>query len=183
MKKKRLFTTIFLLIITVVFACVFLVACVDDNEQQEEKFGSVTGEITYKYNDFVGHRADTDSTVYLISKSIKSLPNNVAAGATFDLPEGVYVTTVSGTGRYNFDRIPVGKYYLVMMSKNTNEDRNEVVGEYSWGQAFNLFSEEGKEVAMAKARLDKTRTTIIEVFDGQTTTYSYDFGITYSTWL
>ena len=70
-----------------------------------------------------------------------------------------------------------------MMSKNTNEDRNEVVGEYSWGQAFNLFSEEGKEVAMAKARLDKTRTTIIEVFDGQTTTYSYDFGITYSTWL
>ncbi len=47
------------------------------NVMVKVKTGSVTGTVTYKYNNFVGHRADTDATVILVPKSVTSLPEEV----------------------------------------------------------------------------------------------------------
>lgn len=54
-----------------------------------------------------------------------------------------------------------------------------VTGIGSWGDVYLLFSEKGQENALLTAKINKTRTHKISIVDGDTTTYSYDFGITY----
>ena len=143
------------------------------------KTGKVTGTVTYKYNNYVGNKADTGALVILVSKSVTSLPDSLGLGLISGLPEGCYGKKVDGSGNYTFDNVPTGEYYLIIVSKNTNENMDRVTGYGSWGGAYSLFSDEGKENALLHAKLHKTRTTSITVLDGQTTTYSYDFGITY----
>ena len=143
------------------------------------KTGKVTGTVTYKYNNYVGNKADTGALVILVSKSVTTLPDSLGLGLTSGLPEGCYGKKVDGSGNYTFDNVPTGEYYLIIMSKNTNENMDRVSGYGSWGGAYYLFSDKGKENALLNAKLNKTRTTSITVSDGQTTTYSYDFGITY----
>ena len=143
------------------------------------KTGKVTGTVTYKYNNYVGNKADTGALVILVSKSVTSLPDSLGLGLISGLPEGCYGKKVDGSGNYTFDNVPTGEYYLIIVSKNTNENMDRVTGYGSWGDAYALFSDKGKENALRHAKLHKTRTTSITVLDGQTTTYSYDFGITY----
>ena len=143
------------------------------------KTGKVTGTVTYKYNNYVGNKADTGALVILVSKSVTSLPDSLGLGLISGLPEGCYGKKVDGSGNYTFDNVPIGEYYLIIVSKNTNENMDRVTGYGSWGGAYSLFSDKGKENALLNAKVYKTRTTSITVSDGQTTTYSYDFGITY----
>ena len=143
------------------------------------KTGKVTGTVTYKYNDYVGNKADTGAKVILVSKSVTSLPDSLGLGMISELPEGCYGKKVDGSGNYTFDNVPTGEYYLIIISANTNENMDRVTGYNSWGGTYSLFSDKGKEHALRNAKLFKTRTTSITVSDGQTTTYSYDFGITY----
>lgn len=152
-----------------------------NNEAQEEvvKKGTVTGEVTYKYNDYVGSKPETGADVFLISKDVTSLPDGLAYGDTSELPEGCYATKVSGSGKYTFNNVPVGEYDLIFVSKNTNEKSSSVLGAYSWGvSAFLKFSAEGQERATNYAKLHKIRNMEITVTEGENT-YSYDFGITY----
>ena len=143
------------------------------------KTGKVTGTVTYKYNNYVGNKADTGAIVILVSKNVKSLPDSLGLGLISSLPEGCYGVKVDGTGNYTFDNVPVGEYYIVIISNNTNENMSKVTGYGSWGGTYTLFTDKGKENAILNAKVNKTRTTSITVSDGQTTTYSYDFGITY----
>ena len=124
--------------------------------------------------------ANTLKGVY--GTGILSLPTltSLGLGLISVLPEGCYGKKVDGSGNYTFDNVPTGEYYLIIVSKNTNENMDRVTGYGSWGGAYSLFSDEGKENALLHAKLYKTRTTSITILDGQTTTYSYDFGITYS---
>ena len=167
-----------------------LVAC-DTNKEIEEttkteettvekvKYGTVTGEVTYKYNDYVGNRGDTGSTVLLISKNVTSLPDNLAYGMTSDLPEGCYATQVSGSGQYTFNNVPTGEYVLIFISKNTCPNPSMVAGFYCWGTTvYNMFSKEGQERASDYVILHKIHNIEITVTEGQNT-YSHDFGITY----
>ena len=142
------------------------------------KTGRVTGNVTYKYNSYIGHKPDTDSKVFLISKSVKSLPSSVALGGTYSLPTGCYATKVDGSGNYSFDNIPVGDYYIVILSDNTNSGSDN--GAIYWGIAvYNMFDESAKSTADNTCYLHKIKSTSITVRDGQTTTFSHDFGITY----
>lgn len=145
------------------------------------KTGSVTGNVTYKYNNYVGNKPDTGTEVILVSTSITSLPDHIAAVVKMNsLPEGCFYTKVDGSGNYTINNVPVGEYYIVLLSANTNENRNSVSGYLSWGKVYGMFSKEGQESALVMARIYKTRTSKITVYEDQTTTYSYDFGITYS---
>ena len=143
------------------------------------KTGSVTGTVTYKYNSYVGNKADTGATVFLISKTVTSLPDSVGLGLTSSLPDGCFGTKVDGAGNYTIDNVPVGEYYLVIISKNTNEKMDNVAGFRTWGDVYFLFSSKGQESALNMAKLHKTRTTTISILENKTTTYSYDFGVTY----
>ena len=142
------------------------------------KTGSVTGTVTYKYNDYVGNKPDTDAKVLLISKSVTSLPDSVALGLISSLPDGCYGTKVDGSGKYQFDNIPVGDYYIVIISKNTNSGSEN--GSLYWGfSVYNMFSKDAQETANNTCWLHKIKSTSITVKEGQTSTFSHDFGITY----
>ena len=143
------------------------------------KTGKLTGDVSYKYNNYVGNKPDTGAQVILVSKKVKSLPDNVGYGIMKDAGEGVYSIKVDGSGKYTFDRLPIGEYYVVIISRNTNENMDYVTGTRSWGDVYLLFSETGKEKALSTAKVFKTRTTTITIEYGETTTYSYDFGITW----
>ena len=149
------------------------------NVEVKIKTGKITGNVTYKYNNYVGNKADTGATVILVSKNVKSLPDSVALGHTYALPEGCYGVKVDGTGNYTFDNIPIGEYYIVIISKNTNENSSYVNGVSQWGGVYYLFSTQGQSNAITLSKVYKTRTASITVSDNQTTTYSYDFGVTY----
>lgn len=143
------------------------------------KTGKVSGKITYKYNNYVGNRGDTGATIMLISKDTESLDDGVALGFTSYLPDGCFGTKADGDGNYSFDGVPVGDYYVVVISRNTNK-KSSTASEYDWGYGVCLmFSENGRENALLSARVNKIDWSSISVKDGQTTTFSHDFGITY----
>ncbi len=142
------------------------------------KTGSVTGTVTYKYNNYVGNKPDTDAKVLLISKSVTSLPDSVALGLISSLPDGCYGTKVDGLGKYQFDDIPVGDYYIVIISKNTNSGSD--AGSMYWGfSVYSMFSKDAQETANNTCWLHKIKSTSITVKEGQTSTFSHDFGLTY----
>jgi len=148
------------------------------NVEVVEKVGSVTGTVTYKYNNYVGNKADTDAIVFLISKKVESLPDSMALGMTYELPEGCYATRVDGTGKYQIDNVPIGDYVVILLSKNTNSGSKS--GSLYWSYfIYSKFSEEGKGYADNTCYLHKIEYKNITVEADKTVTFSYDFGITY----
>jgi hypothetical protein len=117
--------------------------------------------------------------VLLISKEVESLPDRLGLGLTSENPDNVYDTKVNGNGTYTFSNVPAGEYYIVVISKNTNENMDKVAGYRSWGEAYYLFSEKGRENALLNAKIYKTRNGEVTVYDNKTTDFSYDFGLTY----
>gem|GEM_PF-2571812 len=149
------------------------------NVEVVEKVGSVTGTVTYKYNNYVGNKPDTDATVILISKKVEALDDSLALGSTYDLPEGCFSTKVDGTGKYLIDNVPVGDYVLLLISKNTNSG----ISNNGWlsfgGFVYYKFTEEGQKTADSFAFLHKIKNANITVEADKTLTFSHDFGITY----
>ena len=149
-------------------------------ETEKLKTGTVTGEVTYKYNDYVGSKPDTGADVLLISKKVTSLPDDLAYGNTRDLPDGCYATKVSGSGKYTFNNIPVGEYVLIFISENTTPNPKTVAGFYNWGNTvYEMFSETGQKRASNFVLLHKIHNEDITVTEGEVTCY-HDFGITYN---
>ncbi|MBR5280061.1 MAG: Ig-like domain-containing protein [Clostridia bacterium] len=152
------------------------------NVEVKQKTGTVSGEVTWKYNSYVGYKPDTGAIVYLISRSVRELNSAVALGLTTGLPEGVYATKVNGSGAYIFDSIPVGSYEMVIISKNTNDNPSKVTeSSNGWSIVYSLFSETDQEMALLTAQVYRVYTKFsLVVNENQTTTYSHAFGITYS---
>lgn len=84
-------------------------------------------------------------------------------------------------GNYYLDNIPAGYYYLLILSKETNQSPE--IEEMNAGLIDNYFS--GKITAEAierlklKTRLNSFEFETIEVKANQTTRFSKDFGYTY----
>ena len=144
------------------------------------KTGSISGNVTYKYNNYVGNKPDTGTVVFLISKKVTSLPDSMGYGWTWDVDdyEGVYATKVDGSGNYILNDIPVGEYYIVLISENTNSGKLNAGATY-WGPVYRMFSKEGKERADNQAFMSKIKYESVTISDGKTTSFSHDFGITY----
>ena len=88
------------------------------------KTGSLTGVITYQYNDYVGTRADVGAKVLLMQ--INHIPTNKDEsniGGMYNIfgDPTVYSSEVDGFGHYYFDNVPAGKYFLLILSKETNQ--------------------------------------------------------------
>lgn len=139
------------------------------------KTGSVAGVVTYKYNQYVGNRADVGSIVMLISTSVTSLTELTAFGDVSRQPEGCYATQVDGSGEYRMDDIPVGEYYLIILSENTTSASSD--GEKNWGsEIYSLFEEDALSAADINSFLHQVKTTKIVIQDGKVVTFSHDFG-------
>lgn len=72
------------------------------------KKGSLSGNVSWKYNNFVGNRGDVGAEVSLFS---------------MDSPTGeiAFSAVVGADGNFKIENIPAGKYFLVIRSKATND--------------------------------------------------------------
>jgi len=147
------------------------------------KVGNLSGTITWKYNDFVGHRGDNGSCVWLISKNVDSIPDTLVEydeleTKTDEIKGYYYATVADGNGNYSFDNIPVGDYYIVVKSNNTN-NRSYCDIDECFGPAGEKFSSEIKEIKKNFSIMKYTNSSVT-IYEGQTATFSHDFGITWS---
>lgn len=74
---------------------------------QQSTNGTISGNVYWKYNDYVGNKADAGSEVQLTS-----LTN----------PSTTFKSTCDLQGNYKIEGIQPGRYFLIIKSKNTKQD-------------------------------------------------------------
>jgi hypothetical protein len=74
------------------------------------QYGSVSGNVYWKYNNFIGNKPDAGSDIYLYAyeKNSKSLD------AKADVQ-----------GNFKFEKVPTGEYLLIIVSENTRDSPDE----------------------------------------------------------
>lgn len=155
-------------------------------------FGSVSGNITYLYNNFRGNVADTNAVIILISTSgtAKSMPNlssYVNWGLTTSINPynsyGVYMTKADGTGKYQFNHIPTGEYKIVIISGTTTAQLA-----FSDNASYKLsvknlvlpyMNETNSQFLGEFVGYKKFVIDTITIYNDKDTYYGHDFGITY----
>jgi hypothetical protein len=71
------------------------------------KVGTLTGNVFWKYNDYVGNKPDAGATAYLL---------------TTDTTKEAISATCDVQGNYKIENLPVGKYLLIVKSNNANSN-------------------------------------------------------------
>lgn len=73
-----------------------------------KKPGNLTGNVYWKYNEYVGNKADSGSEIKLIAFDKKQ-------------KDTIFQTTADLNGNYAINDIPPGRYFLIIESKNTTD--------------------------------------------------------------
>ncbi len=87
-------------------------------------YGTVSGNITYHYNQYKGYVADTNARVFLIPTNGSAKSTTVSNYIYFTYPNqtlnsnNIYYATVDGTGNYTINNVPTGQYLAVVVSYN-----------------------------------------------------------------
>jgi hypothetical protein len=104
-----------------------------NNPTKPTGFGGVKGDITWQYNDFIGTKPDVGAEIFLIpadfnpSKiSQNSLKSYILAGI-IPPSSNLFYAKANGYGRYEINKVPVGKYYLVISSAKTNRNPDDEI--------------------------------------------------------
>jgi hypothetical protein len=150
-------------------------------------FGQVKGQVTWKYNKYVGVRGDDGAKVMLIplNAETKKYDNKSAAmffSGTYD--SGIIVTKCDGYGNFDFgDRIPEGEYICLIVSKNTTS-ASRFNNEENWKEQIKAtfgkyFSEEDLDTLMICIGFKSLASGTIRVEKGCVNTVTKDFGYTY----
>lgn len=152
-------------------------------EKESKKAVKVRFTVTYKYNNFVGNKPDTDAVIVLIPKNHKekisgtflspTVARTLLEGTKKVLENsGAYVAIVGGDGKAVINRVRCGSYTLVIFSKHTNENP-EISALIA--QALEQYITDGKLLAT----LYKVHISTIEVSDGEEIELNHDFGLTF----
>jgi outer membrane murein-binding lipoprotein Lpp len=135
-----------------------------NSEAKVEQKGRFRINVTYKYNDFVGNRADVGASVVL--QSINSNTN-------------VYSGKVGGDGYAVINQIIPGKYLCLIISANTQSG-----GSISQDDADNVrkyltypppIGDKMANIYLLNATMYKIKTMFVNVSAGEETQTSYDF--------
>ena len=164
----------------------------DDVSEDTIKYGSVSGNITYFYNNYRGNVADTGAKVILLSTSGsgKQMPN-LSTYVEWAMPStinqynkyGVYATEVDGVGHYAFNNVKVGDYKIVILSRNTTSgsafDNEELYASSLSSFASAYVNANNANMLGKYIGYNKYKTGDVSVRENQTFSFGYDFGITY----
>ncbi len=152
------------------------------------EYGTIKGTVTYKYNKYVGNRGDSGAIVMLFPNmsnyNTKKYDNSRAClGIQGDYESGIKVIKCDGNGNYSFDNVPVGRYYMLIISKETTDGsafENKASREsLIKGNFSTLLSESDIKKLILTVGYNKIDTENIDVLANRTHTISKDFGITY----
>lgn len=92
---------------------VFIVGLIGCSQHNKD-FGSLLGNIYWKYNNFVGNRPDAGSRIDIYSLTDSTIRLHTIADVR---------------GDYRFDSIPVGEYIAIVQSKSTTKSAKDNLGE------------------------------------------------------
>ena len=165
----------------------------------EEGYGTVTGSVTYFYNDFRGNVADTNAQVYLIPNDGSANNVDIQFGFTdtdmnYLTPYKFFATKVSGMGTYTFSHVPTGSYTIVIISKNTTNGGwfNNTDDDANTDEAYlrnlakrytdyQLLNEKSAMSLVDDGYLFyKYYIQTIDVYSNETAVHDTDFGVSYS---
>lgn len=88
--------------IILLFIALYLTGCTGKREQ-----GSLSGNVFWKYNNFVGNKPDAGSKIKLYS---------------MDDAKITFSATADVAGNYKIENIPTGRYVIIVSSSNTRND-------------------------------------------------------------
>ncbi|MDD6620347.1 MAG: fibronectin type III domain-containing protein [Eubacteriales bacterium] len=152
------------------------------------KYGTVSGNVTFLYNRYVGRRGDTGAKILLLPTD--STAKNVSI-SWFDTDSklekyNVYKTQVDGTGNFVINHVATGEYLAIIVSKETSSEYWFEAGnsdDYEASVAEMFFNymdkQSANEFASEIISYHKFTTKLITVYDNENTVFNYDFGITY----
>ena len=138
--------------------------------------GTMSGMVSWKYNNFVGNRGDTGAKIFAIN-----LEMHEAKDALIDMnaeqgTNGIWISTADGNGNYKIDKMPCGNYAVFIVSNNTN-------GNYPEYDTLNSIISEKEWITMETIN-NKTFIRSIKYYENvlinanEEKTLSYDFGLT-----
>lgn len=142
----------------------------------KEHTGTMSGLISWKYNNFVGNRGDTGAKIFAVN-----LETHEATDSLIDMnapqgTNGIWISTADGNGNYKIDKIPCGNYAVFIVSNNTNGNYPEyktldsVISQKEWITIETINNK-------AFIRSIKYYNNI-QINENEETTLSYDFGLT-----
>lgn len=151
----------------------------------KSKCGSMTGTITYQYNQYIGTRADVGAAVLLIQTNhiptdMDTLNIGFVSGSYSD--PTLYYTEVDGMGNYYLNNVPAGEYFLLIQSEETNQspEISELHGKMAENYLKGKISSEALDTLKKAMNVYSFVIERIEVRENQTYHYSKDWGYTYS---
>lgn len=157
-------------------------------------YGTVSGNITYYYNDFKGSVSDTGATVILIPKDKSAYDADITKYSSTETLNkyNIYSAKVDGMGAYTIDHIPVGEYKIYVISNKANseywfnafdDNLSDASDNYYNSIAENFYPtylSEDTAIKLARfVRMYKYEISNITVYKNENSTFSYDFGMTY----
>ncbi len=146
-----------------------------------QKVGTVKGNVTYKYNNYIGYKADVDAKVFLIPKNTKESSIDyslIYLGFDFDMPSTILKTTVDGNGDYIFNNVPIGEYIVLIRSRNSNSNISAGYTQLAYIYLYDYFKDDNNYINKDRIE-EKISCKEIVVENGQVVTFSESFGITY----
>ena len=149
---------------------------------EKSSTGKVSIEVSWKFNNALGNRADAGATVILIPKTspqkikIESLETILDDTREKLAHQGAYAANVGASGFAKFSKVMVGEYTALLISKNTST----VAGAANLALLKKLLEPESEMGRLAIEIVANRRigTISISVSANDETESSYDFGYT-----
>lgn len=157
-------------------------------------YGSISGNVTYYYNQYQGHKADTGARVILIPTDGSAKNANVTPySSESDLNKyHIYIGKVDGIGNYTINHIPIGNYKVLMISSETSYGGwfaayDDAISDAPQSYYDNIaksyypsYLSQLTALAFADSvSFHKFYKTDVTIYRNEATILSHDFGMTY----
>lgn len=148
------------------------------------EFGTLKGTVTWQYNKVIGTKPDVGAQIFIIPTNFdykkykeNDFKNYIFVGITETIKD-VYYAEANGYGNYELTDIPVGKYLVIIVSKNTTRNPDDQI---YLEETLKPLIGETNYANFKKFRLNFQKHTweTLEVKKDGTKDFSKDFGYTY----
>lgn len=129
-----------------------------------------------------GNRGDTGAKIFAINIDIHEPVDNLIDFNAEQGTNGIYITEADGTGNYEINKLPIGDYYVFIVSKNTSSSSNNLPVYASSSFSSEISQKEWLSIQTAIKNVAFLRS--VKVFENiiinenEEKTLSHDFGLT-----
>jgi hypothetical protein len=149
------------------------------------EYGNIKGTITWQYNRFIGTKPDVGANIFLIPVNFISSKYSMSQLELFSMigsiPEGsnLHYVKANGYGNYELTNVPIGKYIIVISSKNTTRDFQQPIDSYTEETLVPILGSGYDKFKEFNLYLQKYNWSVIEIKKNSTLDVSKDFGFTF----